>query len=79
MRAVEALIAVLSGRLLVRSGQSQQQDGQRSLANYAQQAILENLVVCVKLCKKRVMVSAADQAATFSSSFFCSISRLTLR
>jgi len=37
------------------------------------------MVVCVKLCKKGVMVSAADQAAIFKSSFFCSVNRLMLR
>jgi hypothetical protein len=36
-------------------------------------------VVCVKLCKKGVMVSVADQAAIFKSSFFCSASSVMLR
>jgi hypothetical protein len=36
-------------------------------------------VVCVKLCKKVVMVSVAAHAAIFKSSFFCSANKLMLR
>jgi hypothetical protein len=59
---------VVSGEKRVKSGRAELERGQQEIA-----------VVCVKLCKKVVMVSAADQAAIFKSSFFCSVSRLMLR